>query len=92
METQRFMLAENIEVEDKINIGNIWYKVFLAVTRNVHGVPKFRQITLEVDGARGTEDTTIMIVFPLGALVKVKTARKTQPITKTPTERNPDGN
>lgn len=77
MQEYRFKLAKNIDVGDRLLVCSIWYVVTFAVDRELPGNPvMYRQFMLQVQGAKETENTSLIMVYPAGALVKVKPSRE----------------
>lgn len=72
MKEYRFKLARHITEGDRLLVCSIWYQVVMAIDRQVKAVDTYRQLLLEVDGAKKTENTELIMLFPLGSIVKVK--------------------
>jgi hypothetical protein len=73
----RYKLARYIAEGDRLLICSIWYEVKTAVDRYVRSELAYRHLVLEVEGAVQNENTMLVMVYPVNALVKIKGAKKT---------------
>lgn len=76
MQQYRFKLAQDIHPDDLMQICSIQYEVVMTRPRSVGQVEKYIQVFARVFGSDPSEDNDITIVFPKGALVKIKSRKK----------------
>lgn len=74
MKEYRFKLAKFIEAGDRLLVCSVWYVVSMKVKRNLGIDENYVQLFLQVSGAKTTENTGLIMVYPDGAIVKVQVA------------------